>query len=58
MSKSRKIPPVSIRSSAAEYSVIKKYLITASDGKLPENSTIRNFQIVQTEGPRQLLRKT
>ena len=58
MSKSRKITPVSIRSSAAESSVIKKYLITASDGELPENPTIRNFRIVQTNGSRQLLRNT
>lgn len=58
MSKFRKTTPVFIRSSAAEYSVIKKYLITASDGELPEYSTIRNFRIAQTEGSRQLLRKT
>ena len=47
MSKSRKVTPVSIRSSAAKNSVIKKYLITASDEKMPENPTIRNFRIVQ-----------
>ena len=58
MSTSRKIIPVSIRSLVAESSVIKKYLITASDGELPENPTIRNFRIVQTKDSRQLLRKT
>ena len=58
MSKSRKIIPVSINSLAADNSVIKKYLITACDGELLENQIIRNFRIVQTEGPWQLLRKT
>ena len=95
MSKSRKITPVSIRSSAAEYltyvsavggseqSVEMRYenenvWLTQkmmaelygvdvrtinehiskilSDGELPEDPTIRNFRIVQTEGSRQVSR--
>ena len=95
MSKSRKITPVSIRSSAAEYltyvsavggseqSIEMRYenenvWLTQkmmaelygvdvrtinehiskilSDGELPEDPTIRNFRIVQTEGSRQVSR--
>lgn len=95
MSKSRKITPVSIRSSTAEYltyvsavggseqSVEMRYenenvWLTQkmmaelygvdvrtinehiskilSDGELPEDPTIRNFRIVQTEGSRQVSR--
>lgn len=95
MSKDKKINPVSIRSSAAEYltyisavggseqSVEMRYedenvWLTQkmmaelygvdvrtinehiskilSDGELPEDPTIRNFRIVQTEGSRQVSR--
>lgn len=38
-----------------EDSVIQKYLIVAYDAELPENPTIRNIRIVQTEGSRQVV---
>ena len=38
-----------------EGATIKKYLIVANDAKLPENPTIRNIRIVQTEGSRQVV---
>ena len=62
----KKKDEISIRSSAAEYltyvasvgdqqdSIKKIY----SDSELEEDSTIRNFRIVQTEGSRQVARDT
>ena len=62
----KKKDEVTIRSSAAEYltyvasvgdqqdSIKKIY----SDSELEEDSTIRNFRIVQTEGSRQVTRDT
>ena len=62
----KKNDEITIRSSAAEYltyvasvgdqqdSIKKIY----SDSELEEDSTIRNFRIVQTEGSRQVTRDT
>ena len=62
----KKNDEITIRSSAAEYLTyvasvgdqqdsIKKI---CSDSELEEDSTIRNFRIVQTEGSRQVTRDT
>ena len=62
----KKIDEITIRSSAAEYLTYVASVgdqqdsikMIYSDSELEEDSTIRNFRIVQTEGSRQVTRDT